>query len=103
MDHRRWRAFVSLLLFAKMRAAGPEVGTCATRLDDGDANIEGRKFLTDGIKEAFQAPFARMVQRPAGKRRLATECGQTDDPAASLCPQMRQRCPNQRDWPQKIC
>lgn len=71
MGHRGRPALVCFHQGAKLRPAKAKIRASAARLDNRDTDLERRDFLAEGVKKAFKAPLARVIERTARKGRLA--------------------------------
>src|ERR1700733_6584923 len=98
MDHVDGRPLISFVIGRQMRLGGAaESRTGAAWLDDRHADPKGCYFLSQGVEEPFEAPFAGVIHRSAWKGRLSAESRHDQDTATSLFAQMRKRSAGDSD------
>jgi hypothetical protein len=58
---------IDVHLRTEFGAAEPERRACTARLDDPDADIERSDYLPNRVDEAFDSPFACVIEVPPDK------------------------------------
>jgi hypothetical protein len=96
-SHAGRSVIIDVHLRTELGAAEPELCARTARLDDGDADIEGRDVLHRRLNEALDSPLACVIQAPARKGGLAAISGDLDDATAALPAQMRKSCAHHLD------
>jgi len=80
-----------------------KLSLCAARLYQRDLNIEGRYFRDQRFNEAFNSPFAGVIDAAPRKGNLTADAGDLEDTSASLRAQMWQRSARNLDRAYEIC